>query len=121
MRAGVGLALALVLTSGCAVIIAAAGPSSNASVRTYSDYCTGLLSGSIVDTVLGALVLVPSVVIANAGRTGEPDPELFKIGAVGIAIGVSYVASALYGYSRIGPCRERARALAPTPAPAPAL
>jgi len=114
-----GLALGLAITSGCAVITVSSGPRSSASGDAYSSYCTKLLTASIVDTV-GSLVIVPSAVLAYAGRTGEPDPELFKIGAIGTAIGVAYLLSAVYGYSRIGPCRERARALTPTPAPAPA-
>jgi hypothetical protein len=93
------------------------GPPANVRGRTTFE-CTDSYTLPVLDTVLAAVGGTLCMFILGLGKAlgGSPTPAFYGLVALTV---VAPAGSAVYGYNKVGDCRDAVRSSAPEHAPMP--
>jgi hypothetical protein len=102
----IALCVLALCANACSFAYVYGPPSDTQNVKSFD--CTDSYALPIVDTVLAAVGGAMSFMIYGLGRAlgGSPTPAFYGVALVTIGLPT---ASAIYGYHKVGSCRDAAR------------
>jgi hypothetical protein len=108
-----GLVALLISASGCSLMLAEGPPVGHQAMHGFD--CSTNYVPPVIDTALGGLAVANIAVAASRSPTetqSENAPSTGTVVAVNLVMLALAAPSAIYGYSRVGSCREAKQALA---------